>query len=45
MRMNSLLTPWVGSAVGLGLAEVFAPRTVARVAGLSHDHHFLLRSS
>lgn len=32
-------------SLGLGLAELFAPRAVARMVGLQNDHRFLLRAS
>lgn len=32
-------------SIGLGMAELFAPRAVARMTGLHHDHSFLLRAS
>lgn len=32
-------------SIGLGMAELFAPRTVARIAGLPHDHRWLLGAS
>lgn len=32
-------------SIGLGLVQLLAPRAVARVAGLHHDHHLLLGAS
>lgn len=43
MNSQSLARGLAGLSVGLGLAEILAPRTVARAIGVDEDHRNLLR--